>query len=131
MLVIARLVSLAVALLSTVEAHGYLYEPSPTWVNDYANVSYVVGIDYYWEEVGSGGDQVGKFKELAEEKGMSVRDVLLEMAPDYPCGHTLEDGTAQDIPSDGLVQFMGNNGGGFTHQVRIGDGDWRCWWMLV
>lgn len=100
------------------DAHGYVYQPAPTWDNGSPNVGWVAGIDYYWEEVGDGGDQVGIFKTMAAEKNMSVRDVLLEMAPDYPCGHTLEDGTQQDLPTDGKLLFKGNEGGGFTHQVQ-------------
>ncbi|OWZ13990.1 hypothetical protein PHMEG_00012596 [Phytophthora megakarya] len=71
-------------------------------------------VDNYWD-IGSGGDQVGKFKRMAKEKGMSVKDVVLDMVKDKKCGNTLENGTPQPIPSDGKVKWLGNGGGGFTH----------------
>ncbi|RLN86946.1 hypothetical protein BBJ28_00004028 [Nothophytophthora sp. Chile5] len=112
----ARLFAVAVlAFASLVDAHGHLYEPEPTFMDGKSTVEWVAQIDYYWEEVGSGGDQVGIFKTMAEEKNMTVRDVLLEMAPDYPCGYTVTDGDPKEVPTDGLAIWLGNDGGGFTH----------------
>ncbi|KAK1942482.1 hypothetical protein P3T76_005981 [Phytophthora citrophthora] len=98
---------------SYTEAHGYLEQPKPSW-KDGPNVNWVTLVDNYWD-IGSGGDQVGKFKTMAKEKGMSVKDVVLDMVKDQKCGNTLADGAAQPIPSDGKVKWLGNNGGGFTH----------------
>ncbi|KAG1685441.1 hypothetical protein DVH05_008379 [Phytophthora capsici] len=98
---------------SYTEAHGYLEQPKPSW-KDGPNVNWVTLVDNYWD-IGSGGDQVGKFKTMAKEKGMSVKDVVLDMVKDQKCGNTLADGPAQPIPSDGKVKWLGNNGGGFTH----------------
>ncbi|OWZ22761.1 hypothetical protein PHMEG_0002479 [Phytophthora megakarya] len=103
-----------VAFTSRVNAHGFVDQPKPTW-KDGPNVEWVVNIDNYWD-IGSGGDQVGKFKTMAKEKGMSVRDVALDMVKDKKCGNTLENGVPQPIPSDGNVMWLGNGGGGFTHQ---------------
>ncbi|RLN37894.1 hypothetical protein BBJ28_00007416 [Nothophytophthora sp. Chile5] len=112
----ARLFAVTVlAFAALVDAHGHLYEPEPTFMDGKSTVEWVAQIDYYWEEVGSGGDQVGIFKTMAEEKNMTVRDVLLEMAPDYPCGYTVTDGDPKEIPTDGLAIWLGNDGGGFTH----------------
>ncbi|KAG3117784.1 hypothetical protein PI124_g10707 [Phytophthora idaei] len=103
-----------VALTSLVNGHGYLKEPSPTW-DDSPNPEWVVNIDNYWD-IGSGGDQCGLFKTMAEEKNVSVKDVVLDMVgAGNECGHTLTDGTRQPIPSDGLAKWLGNGGGGFTH----------------
>ncbi|KAI9985248.1 hypothetical protein PInf_004573 [Phytophthora infestans] len=71
-------------------------------------------IDNFWD-IGSGGDQVGKFKTMAKEKGMSVKDVVLDMVKDKKCGYTRTDVDPQPIPSDGKVKWWGNGGGGFTH----------------
>ncbi|KAJ8561798.1 hypothetical protein ON010_g7878 [Phytophthora cinnamomi] len=51
---------------------------------------------------------------MAEEKNASVKDVVLEMVNDdsKKCGNTPADGT---IPSNGMVKWLGNGGGGFTH----------------
>ncbi|KAL3659209.1 hypothetical protein V7S43_015787 [Phytophthora oleae] len=98
---------------SYTEAHGYLEQPKPSW-KDGPNVGWITLVDNYWD-IGSGGDQVGKFKTMAKEKGMSVKDVVLAMVKDQKCGNTLADGAAQPIPSDGKVKWLGNNGGGFTH----------------
>jgi len=102
-----------VGLTSRTDAHGYLKQPEPSWV-DSPNVEWVVNIDNFWD-IGSGGDQVGTFKTMAAEKGMSVKDVVLDMVKDKTCGNTKPDGAAQPIPSDGLVKWLGNDGGGFTH----------------
>ncbi|KAG2782954.1 hypothetical protein PC129_g9822 [Phytophthora cactorum] len=100
-----------VALTSLVNGHGYLKEPSPTW-DDSPNPEWVVNIDNYWD-IGSGGDQCGLFKTMAEEKNVSVKDVVLDMVgAGNECGHTLTDGTRQPIPSDGLAKWLGNGGGG-------------------
>ncbi|KAJ8561799.1 hypothetical protein ON010_g7879 [Phytophthora cinnamomi] len=68
----------------------------------------------YWD-IGSGGDQCGAFKKMVEEKGISVKDVVLDMAKDKKCGVTLADTSPQPVPSDGKVKWLGNGGGGFTH----------------
>ncbi|EGZ07990.1 hypothetical protein PHYSODRAFT_256017 [Phytophthora sojae] len=52
---------------------------------------------------------------MAEEKGMGVKDVVLDMTKDKKCGETLADASPQPVPSDGLVKWLGNGGGGFTH----------------
>lgn len=77
------------ALASSANAHGYLEEPSPTWV-DSPNPEWIVNIDNYWD-IGSGGDQCGLFKTMTEEKGVTVKDVVLEMVNDdsKKCGNTL------------------------------------------
>ncbi|OWZ13993.1 hypothetical protein PHMEG_00012600 [Phytophthora megakarya] len=103
-----------VAYTSQVNAHGVVDQPKPTW-KDGPNVEWVVNIDNYWD-IGTGGDQVGKYKTLAKEKGMSVKDVALDMVKDKKCGNTLENGTPQPIPSDGKVVWLGNGGDGFSHQ---------------
>ncbi|RLN37895.1 hypothetical protein BBJ28_00007415 [Nothophytophthora sp. Chile5] len=112
-LALSSAVALA-ALAPRVDAHGYLYEPEPTW-EDGPNPEWVVQIDNYWDGVGSGGDQVGIFKTMAEEKGVTVRDVVLEMVGDATCGHTLADADPKDVPTDGKAIWHGNDGGGFTH----------------
>jgi hypothetical protein len=75
---------------------------------------WVAGIDNYWEEFGI-------FKTMGAEKNMMVRDVLLEMVPNKACGNTLEDGTQQELSTDGFAFSKGNEGGGFTHQVSHND----------
>ncbi|POM59306.1 hypothetical protein PHPALM_31983 [Phytophthora palmivora] len=102
-----------VVFTSQVNAHGYLKQPNPSW-NDSPNVGWITMVDNYWD-IGSGGDQCGAFKKMAAEKGMSVKDVALDMLKDKKCGNTLENGTPQPIPSDGKVKWLGNGGGGFTH----------------
>ncbi|KAL3659218.1 hypothetical protein V7S43_015796 [Phytophthora oleae] len=67
-------VAACVALISSVNAHGYLEEPSPSWV-DSPNSGWIANIDNYWD-IGSGGDQCGLFKTMAEEKGVRVKDVV-------------------------------------------------------
>ncbi|KAG2782953.1 hypothetical protein JG687_00004631 [Phytophthora cactorum] len=109
--------SSAVVLIATfasrTEAHGYLEQPKPSW-KDSPNPGWIALVDNYWD-IGSSGDQVGKFKTMAKEKGMSVKDVVLDMVKDQKCGNTLENGDPQPIPSDGKVKWLGNGGGGFTH----------------
>ncbi|KAG1685436.1 hypothetical protein DVH05_008374 [Phytophthora capsici] len=102
------------AFTSRTKGHGYLEEPSPSW-EDSPNPEWVVNVDNYWD-IGSGGDQCGLFKTMAEEKGVSVKDVVLDMVGSgKECGHTLADGTRQPVPTDGLAKWLGNGGGGFTH----------------
>jgi hypothetical protein len=43
-----------VVFASSANAHGYLEEPSPTWVSS-PNPELVVNIDNFWD-IGSGGD---------------------------------------------------------------------------
>ncbi|ETM48743.1 hypothetical protein L914_06774, partial [Phytophthora nicotianae] len=78
------------ALAANTDAHGNVKEPKPTFESGKSTVEWVVNIDNFWD-VGSGGDQVGKFKTMAKEKGMSVRDVVLEMVKDKKCGYTRTD----------------------------------------
>lgn len=115
MLAASTLLSLAAftTLTSRADAHGYLKEPSPDWKDD-PNVNWVTNVDNYWD-IGSGGDQCGLFKTMAAEKGVSVKDVVLDMVGSDVCGNTLADGSAQPIPSDGKAKWLGNGGGGFTH----------------
>ncbi|POM64049.1 Hypothetical protein PHPALM_20482, partial [Phytophthora palmivora] len=108
----------AIALLTIpthVDAHGNLYEPKPTFIEGKSTVGWIVMIDNYWD-IGTGGDQVGKFKTMAKEKGMSVKDVVLDMVKDQKCGHTRTDVEPQPVPADGKAIWKGNEGGGFTHQ---------------
>ncbi|KAK1942483.1 hypothetical protein P3T76_005982 [Phytophthora citrophthora] len=103
-----------VTFISHTNGHGYLEEPSPSW-EDSPNPEWVVNVDNYWD-IGSGGDQCGLFKTMAEEKGVSVKDVVLDMVGSgKECGHTLADGTRQPVPTDGKAKWLGNGGGGFTH----------------
>ncbi|ETP46800.1 hypothetical protein F442_07023 [Phytophthora nicotianae P10297] len=107
----------AIALLAlavNTDAHGNVKEPKPTFESGKSTVEWVVNIDNFWD-VGSGGDQVGKFKTMAKEKGMSVRDVVLEMVKDKKCGYTRTDVDPQPIPSDGNVKWRSNRDGGFGH----------------
>eukprot|EP00644_Phytophthora_capsici_P005588 jgi/Phyca11/558591/estExt2_Genewise1.C_PHYCAscaffold_20179 len=53
---------------------------------------------------------------MAKEKGMSIKDVILDMVKDKKCGYTVADAPPQPIPSDGMVKWAGNGGGGFTHR---------------
>ncbi|GMF28647.1 unnamed protein product [Phytophthora lilii] len=99
---------------SRVDAHGHLKEPEPTFGNDGSTVEWVTLVDNYWD-IGSGGDQVGKFKTMAKEKGMSVRDVVFDMVKDKKCGYTRTDVDPKLVPDDGKVKWQGNEGGGFTH----------------
>ncbi|KAG1696878.1 hypothetical protein DVH05_017786 [Phytophthora capsici] len=93
-------------------AHGSLKQPKPTF--DGSSAEWVTLIDNYWD-IGSGGAQSGKFKTMAKEKEMSVKDVILDMVKDKKCGYTVADAPPQPIPSDGMVKWAGNGGGGFTH----------------
>ncbi|KAK1942478.1 hypothetical protein P3T76_005977 [Phytophthora citrophthora] len=95
------------------DAHGSLKQPKPTF--DGSSAEWVVLIDNYWD-IGSGGDQSGLFKTMAKEKGMSVKDVVLDMVKDKKCGYTVADAPPQPIPSDGLAKWAGSSGGGFTHR---------------
>ncbi|KAL3659216.1 hypothetical protein V7S43_015794 [Phytophthora oleae] len=109
--------SSAIALLAfapNADAHGNLKQPEATFEDGAPTVEWVTLIDNYWD-IGSGGDQVGKFKTMAKEKGMSVKDVVLDMVKDKKCGYTRTDVGPQPIPSDGKVKWWGNEGGGFTH----------------
>ncbi|KAE8976202.1 hypothetical protein PR003_g26033 [Phytophthora rubi] len=105
-----------VAFTSRAETHGYLEEPKPTWANGQSNPGWVVLIDNYWD-IGSGGDQqCGKFKTMAEQKGVGVKDVVLDIVgDDKKCGNTLVNASPQPIPADGKAKWLGNGGGGFTH----------------
>ncbi|KAF1774986.1 hypothetical protein GQ600_25367 [Phytophthora cactorum] len=96
------------------DAHGNLKEPTATFQDGAPTVEWVTMIDNFWD-IGSGGDQVGKFKTMAKEKGMSVKDVVLDMVKDKKCGYTRTDVDPQPVPSDGKVKWLGNGGGGFTH----------------
>ncbi|KAG7398000.1 hypothetical protein PHYBOEH_011832 [Phytophthora boehmeriae] len=69
------------AFASQVNAHGALKVPEPTFEDGGANNNWVTEVNNYWD-IGSGGDQVGKFKTMAAEKGMSVKDVVLDMVKD-------------------------------------------------
>ncbi|KAF4138174.1 hypothetical protein GN958_ATG12629 [Phytophthora infestans] len=98
-----------------VDAHGHLNQPNPTFKDGESTVNWVAQIENFWD-IGSGGDQVGKFKTMAKEKGVSVKDVLLEMVgPDKKCGFTTTEVEPQPIPTDGKAKWLGNDGGGFTH----------------
>ncbi|KAG7399399.1 hypothetical protein PHYBOEH_008913 [Phytophthora boehmeriae] len=99
--------------ITCADAHGYIEQPKATW-KDSPNPGWVTNVDNYWD-IGSGGDQVGAFKKMAEEKGMSVKDVVLDMVGSQSCGNTLPDGEAQPVPTDGKAKWLGNGGGGFTH----------------
>lgn len=46
-------------------------------------------VDNYWG-IGSGGDQVGKFKTMANIKAMSVRDRVVNMVKNQKCSNTRE-----------------------------------------
>ncbi|ETI54333.1 hypothetical protein F443_02832, partial [Phytophthora nicotianae P1569] len=102
------------AFAPTADAHGNLKEPPATFEDGAPTVEWVTMIDNYWD-IGSGGDQVGKFKTMAKEKGMSVKDVVLDMVKDKKCGYTRTDVDPKPIPADGKVKWWGNGGGGFTH----------------
>ncbi|ETK88334.1 hypothetical protein F441_07546 [Phytophthora nicotianae CJ01A1] len=52
---------------------------------------------------------------MAKEKGMSVRDALLDMVKDKKCGFTRMDVDPQPIPSDGNAKWRSNRDGGFGH----------------
>ncbi|EEY67393.1 uncharacterized protein PITG_04420 [Phytophthora infestans T30-4] len=76
------------AFITRAEAHGYLEQPKPSWKDDSQSYGldkmiwpiqmvevvggrrFYVMVDNYWD-IGSGGDQVGKFKTMAKEKSMS------------------------------------------------------------
>ncbi|KAG6611964.1 Oxygen-dependent choline dehydrogenase [Phytophthora cinnamomi] len=116
-MLVGTALSSAVALLvfaSHAEAHGHLKQPEPTFEDGASTVEWVTLIDNYWD-IGSGGDQVGKFKTMAKEKGMSVRDVVLDMVKDKKCGYTRTDVDPKPVPTDGKATWWGNGGGGFTH----------------
>ncbi|KAG7384706.1 hypothetical protein PHYPSEUDO_002351 [Phytophthora pseudosyringae] len=103
------------AFASHTNAHGHLDEPKATFQDGKSTVSWVVQIDNFWD-IGSGGDQVGKFKTMAKQKGKSVKDVVLEMVgADKKCGFTRADADPQPVPTDGKAKWLGNDGGGFTH----------------
>ncbi|KAG2518584.1 hypothetical protein JM16_005243 [Phytophthora kernoviae] len=54
---------------------------------------------------------------MAAEKGMSVRDVVLDMVGDKKCGETLTDVDPKPVPTDGKAIWVGGEGGGgFTHR---------------
>ncbi|KAF4134155.1 hypothetical protein GN958_ATG16630 [Phytophthora infestans] len=112
MLALSAITQLAFAL--SADAHGNLKVPQATFQGGAPTVEWVTKVDNFWD-IGSGGDQVGKFKTMAKEKGMSVKDVVLEMVKDKKCGYTRTDVDPQPIPSDGKVKWWGNGGGGFTH----------------
>ncbi|GMF56964.1 unnamed protein product [Phytophthora fragariaefolia] len=117
-MVYGKPLSSAIALLAIAplhsNAHGHLKQPEPTFEDGAPTVEWVTLIDNYWD-IGSGGDQVGKFKTMAKEKGMSVRDVVLDMVKDKKCGYTRTDVDPKPIPTDGKASWWGNGGGGFTH----------------
>ncbi|OWZ14824.1 hypothetical protein PHMEG_00011627 [Phytophthora megakarya] len=116
-MLVGTALSSAIALLafaSNVNAHGHLKDPPATIEDGKPSVEWVTMIDNYWD-IGSGGDQVGKFKTMAKEKGMSVKDVVLDMVKDKKCGYTRTDVDPQPVPKDGKVKWWGNGGGGFTH----------------
>ncbi|ETN10447.1 hypothetical protein PPTG_22744 [Phytophthora nicotianae INRA-310] len=52
---------------------------------------------------------------MAKEKGMRVRDALLDMVKDKKCGFTRMDVDPQPIPSDGNAKWRSNRDGGFGH----------------
>jgi hypothetical protein len=106
--------ALLLAFASHAEAHGHLKEPEPTFEDGAPTVEWVVNIDNFWD-IGSGGDQVGLYKTMAAEKGVSVKDVVLEMVKDKTCGYTLTDVDPKPVPTDGMAKWWGNGGGGFTH----------------
>eukprot|EP00644_Phytophthora_capsici_P009876 jgi/Phyca11/18657/fgenesh1_pg.PHYCAscaffold_39_\ len=98
-----------------VDAHGHLNQPSSTFQDGASHVNWVTQIDNFWD-IGSGGDQVGKYKTLAKEKGVSVRDVILQMVGnDKKCGFTRTDVDPKPVPTNGKAVWLGNDGGGFTH----------------
>ncbi|KAE9274556.1 hypothetical protein PR003_g29573, partial [Phytophthora rubi] len=102
--------AVALAGLATqTNAHGYLEQPKPSWL-DSPNPGWVALVDNYWD-IGSGGDQCGKFKAMAEQKGVSVKDVVLDMVKGQKCGNTLDSGAAQPIPSDGKDEYKGGDVG--------------------
>ncbi|KAF4045518.1 hypothetical protein GN244_ATG01963 [Phytophthora infestans] len=96
MLALSVITLLAFAL--NADAHGNLKVPQATFQDGAPTVEWVTMIDNFWD-IGSGGDQVGKFKTMAKEKGMSVKDVTWTLSRS----------------SDGKVKWWGNGGGGFTH----------------
>ncbi|GMF32949.1 unnamed protein product [Phytophthora lilii] len=52
---------------------------------------------------------------MAAEKGLYVRDVVLDMVKDKKCGYTRTDVDPKPVPTDGKVKWWGNLGG-FTHR---------------
>ncbi|RLN51991.1 hypothetical protein BBP00_00009754 [Phytophthora kernoviae] len=109
--------SSAVAILafaSHADAHGALKVPEPTFEQGASHANWVTLVDNYWD-IGSGGDQVGKFKTMAAEKGMSVKDVILDMVKDKKCGFTRADADPQPVSSDGKLVWRGSGNNGFTH----------------
>uniref|UniRef100_H3H598 GH16 domain-containing protein n=1 Tax=Phytophthora ramorum TaxID=164328 RepID=H3H598_PHYRM len=117
-MLVGAALSSAIALLAfatRAEAHGHLNQPQPTFQDGASTVNWVVQIDNYWD-IGSGGDQVGKYKTMAAEKGVSVRDVVLDMVgADKKCGFTRTDVDPQPVPTNGKAVWLGNDGGGYTH----------------
>ncbi|KAL3663903.1 hypothetical protein V7S43_011313 [Phytophthora oleae] len=103
------------AFATRVDAHGHLNQPLPTFQDGASQVNWVTQIDNFWD-IGSGGDQVGKYKTMAKEKGVSVRDVILQMVGnDKKCGFTRTDVDPKPVPTNGEAVWLGNDGGGFTH----------------
>ncbi|KAG7397999.1 hypothetical protein PHYBOEH_011831 [Phytophthora boehmeriae] len=113
----ATALSSAVALLvfaAQANAHGALKVPEPTFEEGASTANWVTEVNNYWD-IGSGGDQVGKFKTMAAEKGMSVKDVVLDMVKDKKCGFTRADADPQPVPSGGKLVWRGSGNNGFTH----------------
>ncbi|KAG7398001.1 hypothetical protein PHYBOEH_011833 [Phytophthora boehmeriae] len=113
----AAALSSAIAILafaSQVNAHGTLKAPEPTFEEGASTVNWVTEVNNYWD-IGSGGDQVGKFKTMAAEKGMSVKDVVLDMVKDKKCGFTRADADPQPVPSGGKLVWQGIGNNGFGH----------------
>ncbi|KAG4235769.1 hypothetical protein PC116_g16121 [Phytophthora cactorum] len=109
---LARAALTATALLAFAQnpgAHGNIKEPKATFTNGAPIVQWVM-IDNFWV-IGIGGDQVGKFKTMAKEKGMGFNDVVLDMVKDKKWGYTSTDVDSQPVPSDGKVKWLANGGG--------------------
>ncbi|KAG2783034.1 hypothetical protein Pcac1_g7503 [Phytophthora cactorum] len=88
---LARAALTATALLAFAQnpgAHGNIKEPKATFTNGAPIVQWVM-IDNFWV-IGIGGDQVGKFKTMAKEKGMGFNDVVLDMVKDKKWGYTIK-----------------------------------------
>ncbi|KAG7388998.1 hypothetical protein PHYPSEUDO_011461 [Phytophthora pseudosyringae] len=47
---------------------------------------------------------------MTMKKGMSVKDVVLDMVKDEKCGYTLSDVDPQPVPTDGKAKWRGNEG---------------------
>ncbi|KAF1774989.1 hypothetical protein GQ600_25370 [Phytophthora cactorum] len=90
---LARATLTATALLAFAQnagAHGNIKETKATFTNGAPIVQWVTMIDNFWD-IGTGGDQVGKFKTMAKEKGMGFNDVVLDMVKDKKWGYTRTD----------------------------------------